>query len=97
MDLNDLPDPATLGVESLRQLLTLFQDTATTAARAGDMALANWARTIADCYAARLNENARHRRELQRAITDSRRRRPHGTPGDVTGIPPWSQASGEDT
>jgi hypothetical protein len=84
MDLHDLPDPATLGVESLRELLTLFQDTATAAARAGDMALANWARTIADCYAARLNENARLRRDLERAIAENRRRRPLGTGGD-----PW--------
>lgn len=73
--LDDLPDPTRQGVESLRLLRDLFQDTARAAVVDGEAQMAAWARTIADRYALEVNIRARDRRALERWIADRRRPR----------------------
>lgn len=97
IDANDIPDPTTQTVEALRILRDAFQTAAIKAIADGDVEMANWARTITDRYGLELTRRARDRRSLEQWIADHRRERPHGTPGDTTGIPPWSEISRDET
>ncbi|OBI08554.1 hypothetical protein A5714_01935 [Mycobacterium sp. E2462] len=92
--IDDLPDPMQLGVDDLRRLRDLFHYTAEAAVRQGDEMLATWARTITDKYAHVLNERASSARALRAYLADRRRERPHGTPGDTSGLPLWRDISG---
>jgi hypothetical protein len=93
-DLPSPPDPHRQGVDRLRQLRDVFSDAAIAAARDGDVAIANWARTIADRYAYEINERAQSARTLRNWVFERRLARPCGSArGDITGIPPWSQTS----
>jgi hypothetical protein len=95
---DDLPDPADLTFYDLRRLRDLFQGVATTAASQADDVLAQWARVIADDYAAELNARARGRRESRRALlrylAEYRQQHPYAEPGDTTGLPSWREISG---
>ena len=91
--MDDLPEAEGLSNDELRKLRDFFGDTGQTVSEQGNDVIAAWCRAIVDRYAAELNLRAREARELQRIINHQRKRRPHGQPGDVAGIDPWSEVS----
>lgn len=61
-----------------------------------DSAVARWWAHHCRRVAATLDARDSDAEPLRRWIAARRTERPHGSPGDTTGIPPWSEASRQD-